>query len=146
MATKVWTYTPSPKWRSNIYINNDSMLVHGIKTAKRVYEKTIQHNRMRIVDELQCFYGRKNVVFLDKHVSDILFKINHLKTETGKTCEEISQDIRNYLGKECTFFVEVGQRKFPVKLDNILQAYKMIGDRRDITDVKKTLINEQFNS
>lgn len=101
------------------------------------YVKAVILQKNYINEQLRPLYG-KDLNIADKHVSDIYLRIKDIKTKTGKTIQEIGNEIRNFI-PNCSFYRVENKKLVTVEGDRILKAYLAIKDNKSIQEVKNIL-------
>jgi hypothetical protein len=72
-------------------------------------------------------------------ISDFLIKIKTIMNQTGKTIEQIVQDIRSYLGYNCSFHRFEGDRSVPITSERILKAYELTRSKQNLIAIENVL-------
>lgn len=119
---------------------------YGVDYEKRTIAQMIKDHYHSNLDDMKStitrifvsIYG-ESVPFKERITSEIWIKLKQIMQETGKTIEEVTRDIRNYLGYPCSFFRIDGARKLPIDSQRIRKAYELMKQRKSIVAVEDAL-------
>lgn len=138
LPTHIGTWRPHPDNGIKAMTFEEGDVARGLITKR--YRAAIKINRETIDEQFTGLYGHP-LYFSDKITSTLVIRIKEVMAATGKSLKGIGQDIKDYLGKECSFYRKENGKQIPIDSNRIMDAYKLIQSHSPISEVEAVLYN-----
>lgn len=112
------------------------------KAVKCLYTMRVAENKRSINWHMKGLYGRI-IVFAESNTTDTVISLKKLLSATGveKTCQ-INDALSDYLGERVCLFRNHGNKRIPVEMDRIENAYLAAQRGEDTEKIRSILYNE----
>lgn len=110
------------KYRNNLQVLECNDLACAIKQVKVLYQRAYHIRKSMIDFDMKQMYGRP-IRFKECETTDMEIAIKDLIHSSGKSMEEINYTICHYMRDKLCMFRQAGDKRVPIELSRIKQAY-----------------------